>query len=208
MKKRDLKLCSKVLVVEGYSDLTFYAEFLEKLGKFEGVFIQNMGGRERLVAELETFISPPLVAEKTHIGVILDNDDDSPDFANRIKEKLGALTQRDLTEGQWAQAPTGAKVGFFVAPEPGETGEIEDLVWRAFTEDPRQGKEIRCVEDFISCMNAGTTAENRRIAKRRLGSWLAVHHEDDPRLGPAARGNRINFDAPALSRLRAFLNGF
>jgi len=57
-------------------------------------------------------------------------------------------------------------------------------------------------------MKAGESPANRRIAKRKLGSWLAIHHEDDPRLGPAARDRKIDFDAPALTRLKTFLSGF
>jgi len=208
MKKRELKQCSKVLVVEGYGDLTFYAEFLERLGKFEGVFIQNMGGRERLMVELDTFINPPLLANKTHIAVILDNDDASPDFADRVKNKLDELTQRSLAEGKWTERTPDAKVGFFIAPAPGEVGEIEDLVWEALVGDATRAEEIRCVENYLACMKAGETAANRRIAKRKLGSWLAVHHEDDPRLGPAARDRKIDFNAPPLARLKTFLSGF
>lgn len=208
MKHFQLKQCPKVLVVEGYGDLTFYAEFLEHLGKYEGVFIQDMGGRERLVAELETFIAPPLLADKTHIAVILDNDDDGPNFSDRLKSKLDALTRRSLAEGQWTEGYPDAKVGFFVAPAPGVVGEIEDLVWQSVANDPARAAEAQCVENYLSCMKAGATVENRRIAKRKLGSWLAVHNEDDPRLGPAARDRKIDFDAPALARLKTFLSGF
>lgn len=208
MKDIKLKQCAKVLVVEGYSDLTFYAEFLDRLGKYEGVFIQNMGGRELLMAELETFITPALLANKTHIAVILDNDDDGPGFSDRVKSKLDALTRCSLAEGQWTDGSPDASVGFFVAPAPGVVGEIEDLVWQSITGDLARAADAQCVEDYISCMKAGATAENRRIAKRKLGSWLAVHHEDDPRLGPAARDQKIDFDAPSLARLKTFLSGF
>jgi hypothetical protein len=207
MKDIKLKQCAKVLVVEGYSDLTFYAEFLERLGKYKGVFIQNMGGRGLLMAELETFITPALLANKSHIAVVLDNDDASPDFSGRIKTKLDALTHRSLAEGQWTENGPDARVGFFVAPAPGVVGEIEDLIWQSIANDPARAEQAKCIEDYLSCMKAGATAKNRRIAKRKLGSWLAVTHEDDPRLGPAARDRKIDFDAPALARLKTFLSG-
>lgn len=205
--KRKLSECKKVLVVEGYGDLVFYAEFLESLGRYDDVFIQDMGGRSRLMAELETFISPPLLASKTHIAVILDNDDDTADFAHRVKTKLDQLTERSVGEGEWTEGSGTARVGFFVAPSPGVAGEIEDLVWRSLADEPTHARSARCVEEFLACMNAGATEQNSRIAKRKLGSWLAVHHEDDPRLGPAARAGKINFDSPALLRLRTFLSG-
>jgi len=210
MKKPELKTSLKILIVEGYSDLTFYAEFLESVGKHTGVYIKDMGGRERLMAELETFITPALVAAKSHIAVVLDADDDAGGtFAPRLKTKLDALTGYDLQEGVWANArESGARIGFFVAPEPGAVGEIEDLIWRAVNQDPAHADAVLCVEQFIACMGAGPTATNQRIAKRKLGSLLAVRHEDDPRLGPAARGRKIDFDAPALGRLREFLSGF
>lgn len=206
MAKPDLKKCPKVLIVEGYSDLCFYAEFLQNLGKYNGVFIQDMKGRSLLEAELELFLTPKLLAEKTHIAVLLDADDDGPDLVQRLTNRLKRSTDRDLIEGVWS--PGEPNLGFFVAPTPNEVGEIEDLVWRAWSEAPAYADITRCVDQFITCMGAGPTTANQRIAKRRLGSLLAIKNEDDPRLGPAAQKRLIDFKAPSLNRLHAFLDGF
>jgi hypothetical protein len=41
--------------------------------------------------------------------------------------------------------------------------------------------------------------------KVRIGAMLAVHNEDDPRLGPGARRRIFDFNSPALAPLGQFL---
>jgi len=59
-----LENCDRVLIVEGYSDLLFYAELLEALGKHGEVFIKHFNGRADLTTKLETFLTPQLLAAK------------------------------------------------------------------------------------------------------------------------------------------------
>jgi 5S rRNA maturation endonuclease (ribonuclease M5) len=207
MSKPDLRKCAKILIVEGYSDLCFYAEFLQHLGRYENVFIQDMKGRARLEDEFMLFFTPKLLAEKSHIAIALDADDDGPRLVARLQNRLRQITHRELTEGEWSEG--APKLGFFVAPSPDAIGEIEDLVWLAWAEHAANADAVRCVDQFISCMEpAHPSPQHGRIAKRRLGSLLSIRHEDDPRLGPAAQARKIDFDAPAFARLREFLNGF
>jgi len=206
MSKPDLKKCSKVLVVEGYSDLCFYAEFLQHLGLYEGVYIQDMKGRSRLEDELEVFLTPKLLAEKSHIAILLDADDDGPDLVKRIQNRLRKCTSRELVEGVWSASKDGNKLGFFVAPTPNEVGEIEDLVWQAWSGTEGNTDAAKCVESYLSCIDMmSPSSTTGRIAKRRLGSLLAVLSEDDPRLGPAAQKKLIPFEADQFKRLRDFL---
>jgi len=208
MKKKKIEDFKKVLVVEGRDDVHFFAEFFKAVGKDDEVFIDAIDGRGNLETKLSTLINKRFLAEKTHVGVLVDADDDGRKVANKLVRLLKQLTEREVDEGEWSTNGLDVKVGFFVAPHPDEIGEIEDLIWRTFSSDPVHETAVRCVEQFITCMNAGPTPQNQRIAKRRLGSLLAVLHEDDPRLGPAARDRQINFSAPELSRLRDFLIGF
>jgi len=124
MSKPDLKSCPKILIVEGYSDLTFCAEFLAHLKKDSVVFIKDMGGRPRLMVELDTFINPALLASKTHIAVIVDHDDASPDFSGRLKAKLDAITHPSLTEGQWTESGPDAKVDSSWLPRPAKSAKL------------------------------------------------------------------------------------
>lgn len=204
-----LEDCDKVLIVEGYSDLVFYAEFLEFFGRIEGVFIKKMTGRDHLEKELQVFLTPKLLSQKSHIAVIIDADDDGIDAAKRIAGRLKASTGYDLTEGTWAG--DNPKIGFFVTPCPGEVGELENLVWSAWANAPQNAEAAKCVETFIQCMEPTAPAKTERVAKRYLGSMLAVRHEDDPRVGPAAKKRTdpiFDFNAPEFARLRTFLSGF
>src|SRR6266567_149859 len=67
-----LENCDRVLIVEGYSDLLFYAELLESVGKHGQVFIKHFNGRSDLATKLEAFLTPQLLAAKQAFGIIVD----------------------------------------------------------------------------------------------------------------------------------------
>ncbi len=80
-----------VLVVEGWSDLHFYAEAFEHLGIHQKVYIQECGGESRLKQKLRTFLTPELLAEKKTVAVILDADSNAADQIRAIKTRLLAM---------------------------------------------------------------------------------------------------------------------
>jgi 5S rRNA maturation endonuclease (ribonuclease M5) len=196
----------KILVVEGHSDLRFYAEMLEHLGKHKEVFIEDMHGRRLLTQKLEAFLNLKLLQEKTHIAVIVDADENGAGIADSLSGRLEKLSGQKLTEGVWSSG--SPKIGFFVVPSPEEKGEVEDLAWKALNAEKVPSELTGAVNRFVDETLQIYPAITSRIAKRRMGSLLAVRHEDDPRLGPAAQAKLIDFDAPAMSRLKTFLQNF
>jgi hypothetical protein len=94
-----------------------------------------------------------------------------------------------------------------IVPGGDQTGEIETLVWSSWASDVANAAQKRCVEGYISCMqNAGAAAHSP--AKGLIGTLLAVKNDEDPRLGPGARGNVFDLERPELQKLRNFLSGF
>lgn len=202
--KRDLKDCSKVLAVEGYSDLHFYAEVLEHVGNFDAVYIQQFNGRTELLKKLEAFLTPDLLAEKESVGIILDADDNAPARIQSISSLLQRLTHRSIQHGTWSTGEP--KLGFLVVPDGTNAGYVETLVWKAWAADPGNSEAKECVETYLSCMEQHNLRA-KRPDKGRVSALLAVKNDEDPRLGPGARAKVFDFDRPEFAGLLQFLQG-
>ncbi len=203
--KRKIDDYAQILVVEGYGDLLFYVEVLEELGTQERVFIQELGGNRGMKTKLETLVSPGLLASKSAIGFIFDADAEPTNTRNSLQNLLTELIGKTVIDGQW----TGGKpnIGLLIVPGGDQPGEIETLVWNSWASDATNGAVRRCVEAYLDCMQkAGATA--RSPAKGLIGTLLAVKYDEDPRLGPGARGNVFDLGRPELQKLREFLSGF
>ena len=205
----DIKLqdFDRVLIVEGYSDLLFYAELLEFLGKGGTVFIKQFNGKEDLILKLETFITPLLLAEKQRVAVIVDANGDSAGAFNKLRSTLGELTGQIVSApGMWTVG--NPEIGLFVTPDGRNNGEIETLVWRAWAGDPANQQQKLCIETFVSCMNANGYSPHSPD-KGLISSLLAIRCDEDPRLGPGARTREVfDFERPEYEQLRAFLSVF
>jgi hypothetical protein len=205
-KQHNIDDYDKVLAVEGYSDLLFYAELLESLGKHNDVFIQHFNGAEDLTVKLETFLNPGLLASKTAIAVIVDADDDASARMQSIAATIAHAANRALQHGVWSTGQPGqANLGFFVVPDGKQGGEIESLVWESWANDPVNQPMRDCIDQYLTCMSAAG-ASPQSIDKGRISSLLAVMNDEDPRLGPGARGKVFALDRPEYQSLRDFLD--
>lgn len=198
--------CDHILIVEGHSDLLFYAAMLRHLGRLKGVFIKSFAGKSNILNRdvLSDFVNAKRLAEKKSIGILVDADDHPSGAAQSVKEHLKAICDRDVEEGKWQEQEGFAKLGFFVAPDDKTNGEVETLAWNAF---PDAGKHVsmkQAVGEFLEKMEVlGWKAHSPD--KGRIGAYLAAAYDEDPRLGPGAREKKFDFDAPGFARLRAFL---
>jgi 5S rRNA maturation endonuclease (ribonuclease M5) len=198
--------CERVLIVEGHSDLLFYAELLESLGKHAGTYIKSFNGRSEIETKLDTFLNPQLFASKTAIAVIVDADSDASSISLKLTQALSKITGQTIAIGTWS---TGTpKIGFFVTPDCQSNGEIESLVWNAWANDPKNSEPRQCIEAYINCMNTkGFKAQSPH--KGLVSSLLAIHNDEDPRLGPGARTKKIfDLNRPEYSSLKSFLSAF
>ena len=204
--KPQIKDYARVLIVEGYSDQLFYLAVLKSLGKEGLVFVKEFGGKDNLKEKLEAFVNPQLLAEKTHIAVIVDADKSAVDSAVSLRTRLAEITQQEMAPpGQWTAG--SPRVGFFIAPDAATPGEIETLVWRAWSAQPHHAAEKGHIEKYIADMKAaGRSAKSPD--KGLVGAMLAVMNDEDPRLGAGAREGVFDFTSPEFAALREFLNGF
>jgi hypothetical protein len=198
-----LETCDRVLIVEGYSDLLFYAELLEALGKHGGVFIKHFNGRPDLATKLETFLTPQLLTTKQALGVIVDADTNPQGTSVQLAQLLTRLTGQTVAAGMWTAGKP--RIGLFVTPDGTSAGEVETLAWRAWSSDPANAQPRRCIDEFVACMSkAGFTA--RSSDKGVVSALLAIRNDDDPRLGPGARAKVFDFARPEFSPLKQFLS--
>jgi hypothetical protein len=203
--ERNIEDYDRILVVEGYGDLLFYAEVLEELGAHEKVFIKELGGKSGMKAKLESLLSPGFLDTKTTIAFVFDADTAPDATRNSLQKLLSEITGKPVVDGQWSGRKPN--IGFFIVPGGDQAGEIETLVWNSWAGDPANAAERRCVEGYISCMQtAGAAAHSP--AEGLIGALLAVKNDEDPRLGPGARRKVFNLKRHELQKLRGFLSGF
>lgn len=196
---------NRVLVVEGYSDLLFYAEVLEKVGKHGEVFIKELGGKSNFKTKLETFITPYLLGAKASIGFILDADKNPGQTRASLERQLSELTGQIVVDGKWTDA--NPKIGLLVVPGEGVAGEIETLVWHSWANDPANRSKRKCIEDYVNCMK-GAEASAHSPDKGLIGALLSIVSDEDPRLGPGTRDGAFDLNRPELVPLKDFLAGF
>lgn len=195
-----------VLVVEGYSDLLFFAELLEHVGR-PNVFIKDMGGKGNFTrTALEAFLAPPVLAGAPAIAVISDADADGAAAASALSDTLTAISGTRVQAGAWTVGTP--RLGCYVVPAPqaGVTGAIEALVLLAY-ESQADNSLVPCLDAYMKCASAhGRPASHPD--KARASALFAQLNPDDPRLGPTARAGRLDLNAAPYAALRAFLAGF
>ncbi len=204
-KGRKMEEFNRVLVVEGYSDLLFYAEVLENVEKHSEVFIKELGGKASMTTKLETLITPSLLGAKTEIGFIIDADNHPGRTCSSLERQLSALTGQTVVDGKWTNG--NPKIGLFVVPGGNAAGEIETLVWNSWANDPANEAKRKCIEDYVKCMR-GAKSEAHSPDKGLIGALLSIVSDEDPRLGPGARNGAFDLNRPELTPLKEFLSGF
>jgi hypothetical protein len=212
MGKPRLEDHDRVLVVEGCSDLLFYAKVLEWMGIADpaaagsSVFIKNRNGKQDLLTKLTALLTPELLAEKRAIGILVDADVDAGATGRGVAARLRDIAGVSLAPaGGWA-SKGHCRVGFFVTPSPELAGEIETRAWQAWSNDPANLGARECIETYLACM-AGIGLQGHSPDKAKVGALLAVTNDEDPRLGPGARARVFDFARPEFTPLRAFLEG-
>jgi hypothetical protein len=195
----------KILIVEGVSDLLFYAEFLEFLRKDKEAYIKELGGGGNIRdgVTLETFFTPE-VLQKESIAVVFDADTEPRGTFSSIQMHLERLTnQRVPSVGAWTDGTP--RIGIFVVPNGTDEGEMETLIWKAWSSTPENQDAAHCVTSFLECMETAGL-KSKSPDKGRVGAILAILNDEDPRPGPGARSNHFDFTRPEYEALRTFLS--
>jgi hypothetical protein len=149
-KKRKIGDFDRILVVEGYSDLLFYAEVLEAIGKHKQVYIKELGEKDGFSLKLEDLVTPSLLAKQIALAFIVDGDQEPQNTRQSLENLLSRLTGQSVLEGKWTDG--NPRIGLMVVPNASTKGEIETLVWQSWSADPENEAQKKCVEDYVACM--------------------------------------------------------
>lgn len=202
---RNIDDYDKVLIVEGYSDLLFYAEMVEHIDRNKRIFIKEFGGKGNFQKDLKLLLISAFLESKTAIGVIVDANGNPAETRAKMEKLLSELTKQTVVNGQWTGGSPNS--GLLVVPGGDQKGEIETLVWNSWANDPANASQKKCITDFIGCMgSAGKKAKSPD--KGHIGALLAIASDEDPRLGPGARAKVFDLARLELEELRQFLSGF
>lgn len=199
--------CDRILIVEGYSDLHFCVAFLRHLGRLEGVFVRNFGGKDNILKRKTLYaeLSPQRLSNKMAIAILVDADDDAAATVQSLGNLLRDTTGRTLIEGEWSVGEPG--LGFFVTPDGSNPGEIETLVWNVWSENNEHAGGKESVLTHLAKMETAGW-KSKSPDKGRIAAFLAAAYDEDPRLGAGAREGLFDFDDPGFDRLRKFLMEF
>jgi hypothetical protein len=155
--------------------------------------------------DLELLLRPDFLAAKTHVAVIVDADDDAQAAVESFAGLLRTRTGQNTVVGGWTDSQP--RIGLWVAPDGKNRGEIETLVWQAWSSDPANAGPKACIESFVDCMGR-SNHRPKSPHKGLVNSLLAIQNDEDPRLGPGARANIFDFLRPEFVPLLEFLKGF
>ncbi len=199
--------CDKLLFVEGATDSMFYRAFLKHLGRLEGVWVQDFGGKRNILKRslLQAAMRPDRLHAMQAVAIIVDADDNAPGTIQSLQNSLNAILGHEVSENEWSDGES--RVGFFVTPDGKSPGEIETLVWNVWSAKNEHAIGKESVLTHLATMeSAGWAAKSPD--KARISAFLAAAFDEDPRLGAGAREGLFDFNDPGFARLSKFLTEF
>lgn len=177
---------TRILVVEGNEDKTFFQALAEHLGIQAQIFIVVCNGKNKLATTLENILNDGNYHNFMHIGIICDND-----FADSRDGKLPLETVRDeidsandaidenlkrsraLPKPARPREPAGTKpkVSILLLPDDDRDGMLENLVLDAIGED----KITDCVDAYYACLQkqAQLKLQEAREPRSRLSVYIS-----------------------------------
>ena len=175
---------SRILVVEGPEDKTFFHGLAEHLIIQQQIYIVVCNGKNELATTLESILNDGNFYNLNHIGIICDND-----FPDSREGKLPLETVRDEVDKANAKvspilrksrnlpkpskprevAGTKTKVSVLLLPDDNRDGMIENLVLDAIGED----EITKCADTYYACLE--TKAKLKPQEARRPRSRLSVY---------------------------------
>ena len=185
----------------------FYRAFLKHIGCLDGVWVKDLGGKNKLLKRnvLADALRPDQLKTKRAVAIMVDADDNASGTIQSLTDSLKAIIGSEVAEGEWSDGEP--RVGFFVTPDGSNPGEIETLVWNVWSEKQEHAAGKESVLTHLATMkSAGWPAKSPD--KARIAAFLAAAYDEDPRLGAGAREGLFDFDAPGFDRLRKFLLEF
>ena len=177
---------SRILVVEGPEDKTFFGGLAKHLGIQQEIYTVVCNGKNKLAITLTSILNDGNFPNFDHIGIICDNDfpesrqDNSAletvqgeiDSANNgIDENLKRTRELPTPARPREAAGTKPKVSVLLLPNDNRDGMLENLVLDAIGED----RIKNCVDAYFDCLEqqAQLELQEAREPRSRLSVYIS-----------------------------------
>ncbi|MFM6606081.1 MAG: DUF3226 domain-containing protein, partial [Dolichospermum sp.] len=184
----------KKLLVEGEDDLRVIPELIEKTGinwvenKKPIVTIKQIGGKDNLTSNL---ISTELqVSGLTHLGVMVDADDDAflrwQSIRNACLANIPYLPESLPENGLIINTPDNQKFGVWIMPDNQSRGMLETFL-SYMIQDESEPLWQYTEKVVTEAKNKGAKFKDSYIDKARIHSWLAWQESPGRQLHDAVK---------------------
>lgn len=177
---------SRILVVEGPEDKTFFYGLATHLAIEQEIFIVVCNGKDNLAATLASILTDGNFRSFDHIGIICDNDyPDSRDGKGALEavcdeiDKANDMVTTNLRNSRMLPKPakpreaagTKPKVSVLLLPGDDKDGMLESLVLEAIGED----EITKWADEFYSCLEdkAKLSPQEARQPRSRLSVYIS-----------------------------------
>ncbi|NVB38348.1 hypothetical protein G6O69_10950 [Pseudenhygromyxa sp. WMMC2535] len=158
---------------------------------------------------LENFRVRLLANGDTHLGVILDADDDLPARWAALRDRVETIypgvmpAQPDPSGTVLALPEGGPRLGVWLMPDNALPGMLEDFVSFLVPEADACWPQAKAYVDAARKSGAGVSA--RHAQKARVHAWLAVQEQPGRPMGQAITARYLDADAAVVEALLAWL---
>jgi hypothetical protein len=198
---------SHLLVVEGNDEKNFFEAML-RLSTVSGFQVMDIGGKDKLRAELRAINNEGGFDNAKTIGIVRDGDGNNRGAFDSVCSALKSVNlpfptrPLELCEGE-------PRISIMIMPpEDVESGQmLEDLCLAAVADNPNTRTAMYCVDEYFSCLGeqADIAHKLNALPKARLHAFLASRPDPDLRLGEAAQRGYIPLDSPVFEPVVNFL---
>lgn len=177
---------SRLLVVEGPEDKTFFFGLMKHLAIEQQFHIVICGGKENLSSTLTNILNDGNFHQLIHIGIICDNDfpesrqgkgaleiiQEEIDKANEgVDENIKKSRQLPKPSYPQEAAGTKPKISVLLLPDTQNDGMLESLVLEAIGNN----RITNCVDRYFDCIEsqAGLQLQVARAPRSRLSVYIS-----------------------------------
>lgn len=189
----------KLLLVEGTHEEKLFNRLLRISSNID-IQVLPILGKYRFREQIEIISKMDNFSSIESLGLVRDADNS---FENEFTSLVDALIHANLSAPERPMTLSGGtpKVGIFIAPNNKNPGSIENLLLESVHDDPA----LKCVNNYMDCLVRIQNMEHPHESKARVQIYLAKESDGELHMGIASDQDIWNWDSPAFSSIKDFL---
>lgn len=192
---------SKLLLVEGKDEISFFTALLKKLNKEADVQIIEVGGKDNFKFELPAILNTTGFSENVKSLAIVRDADNNFDGAFQSVQNLLRRNHQIAPYGCNKFTMGDPKIGIYIMPDNFQNGMLEDLCLKTQENNPI----MECVNAFFDCLSTKPIDQPKNLSKAKSQVFLAAMPDIVSSVGVGALNGYWNLDDPCLYSLLTFL---